>query len=234
MYRDVMPVLTTLTINPTEICRVNSDFLSGRRGVVGRSYLYNLDTLRETASELNENVDRFITMRLASGLDSKPVRSRLMFWYAPGNNLVWLTACDKALKVGCYWMGNIPGYIDSGDEFVRDSARPYAYWNGRNLYRIYEFPEYFDASAFYASDLCNLFGLNVGTCEEWMYRLIRDERTEKWDYSVVPQSSEEIVDCDGKKLVVLHAFWTDGLRRITFKGGRRRRYGCSLRRVLSN
>lgn len=207
-------MLPVLTINPATISHFGSDLLSGRRGFVGRSYLYHLDQLRDAAIDAGENVDRFITKHLAAGMAAKPVKSKLLFWFAPGNNLVWLSACDRALKVGCFWMRDLPGYWESGQEFVRDNARPYAYWNGSNLYRIYELPEYFDEHAFYASDLGNAFGIGLSECDEDMYSYIRDERQEKWDYSVVPQEGEEITDVDGRKLVVLHAYWTDGNTRL--------------------
>jgi hypothetical protein len=203
-------MLRILTIQPSTLCHHTRDILSGRSGYVGRSYVYHLDKLCAAALRVNENLDRFITRYLAAGIAAKPVKSQVLFWFGPGDKLVWLTACDKAMKIGGSWMTDIPGYWESGQEFVRENARPFALWDGKNFYRIYALPEGFDAQSFYVNDLGSLFGLSVSECDEDLYGYIRDEREAQWDYSVVPEYGEEIIEIDGRKLLVLHAYWTDG------------------------
>jgi hypothetical protein len=203
-------LLPTLNLDLSKVCQSRADlFAGGKTSFIGRTRCYHLDQLRDAASKSNENVDRFITKHLAAGMATKPVKSELLFWFAPGNDLIWLTPCDKALRVGCWWMNEIPGYWESGTESVRDNAKPFSYWDGKNLSRIYSLPDRFHEGALYLNDLGTLFGLAVEECDEEMYCAVRDERMERWDYSVVPSESQEIVELEGKKLIVLHAFWTD-------------------------
>ena len=111
-------MLPTLNLDLSKICQSRIDlFAGGKTSFIGRTRCYHLDQLRDAARQSNENLDRFITKHLAAGMGTKPVKSELLFWFAAGNDLIWLTPCDKALRVGCWWMNEIPGYWESGREF---------------------------------------------------------------------------------------------------------------------
>ncbi|HLF83828.1 MAG TPA: hypothetical protein VI837_06620 [Blastocatellia bacterium] len=195
-------MLPTLNLDLSKICQSRIDlFAGGKTSFIGRTRCYHLDQLRDAARQSNENLDRFITKHLAAGMGTKPVKSELLFWFAAGNDLIWLTPCDKALRVGCWWMNEIPGYWESGTEGVRDNAKPYAYWDGNNLYRIYALPESFHEDALYLNDLGTLFGLAVEECDEETHCSFRDEPMERWDYSVVPTESQEIVEVQASLLL---------------------------------
>ena len=219
-------MLPTLNLDLSKICQSRIDlFAGGKTSFIGRTRCYHLDQLRDAARQSNENLDRFITKHLAAGMGTKPVKSELLFWFAKyarphegrnpakpvksellfwfaaGNDLIWLTPCDKALRVGCWWMNEIPGYWESGTEGVRDNAKPYAYWDGNNLYRIYALPESFHEDALYLNDLGTLFGLAVEECDEETHCSFRDEPMERWDYSVVPTESQEIVEVQASLLL---------------------------------
>ena len=104
-------------------------------------------------------------------------------------------------------MHEIRGYFEQGREALHPNAVPIVYYDGKNCYRIYELPRDFDSEKLYVSDLCGLGGIYLGETDSEMYEYIKANPTEKYDYSVVPNESEEILTVNGRKHVLLHAFW---------------------------
>ncbi len=201
-------MLPILQLRIPELCRIETDLLrGGQKIIVGQTTCYHFDELTAAAASANENIDRFLTKAIVAGLAGKPVKSRLLFWYAPGNEHLFLSFTDKRLQVYFPWMHEIPGYFEQGREPLHDNAAPILYYDGKNTHRIYELPKDFEDEKLYLSDFCGLGGIYLGETDEEMYEYVNANPVEKYDYSIVPRESEEILTVKGKKHVLLHAFW---------------------------
>lgn len=190
-------MLSTLRINIGELCRTGYA-LVGQTVIVGQTTCYHFDELTAAAESANENTDRFFTKAIAAGMASKPVKSRLLFWYAPGEQHLFLSFTDKRLQVLCSWMHDIPGYFEQSQEPLHSNAVPIVYYDGMNICRIYELPKDFDSEKYYISDFCGMGGIYLEEADEEMYEYIKTNPVEKYDYSVVPRESEQILTVNGK------------------------------------
>ena len=127
---------------------------------------------------------------------------------------------DKLDRYYPEWAREIPGYFESGRDSIDDGARPFAYWSGQNLHRLYPaesllpFPaedgspvEVTDDMEF-VSDLGSGFGWTVAQADPAIAKGIRASGEENWEYSLVPHHAEEIVQVGELRCVLLHSRYT--------------------------
>lgn len=83
--------------------------------------------------------------------------------------------------------------------------RPYAYWDGRNLHRLYPKVSVESATAILVSDFGNGFGWSVGVCEPEDVAHLAVWDADNWEYSCAPREHEQIVTVDEARYVLLHS-----------------------------
>lgn len=201
------PKLPLINLNLKEICHHSSNFLSGQAGIIGYTYAYDFAGLSKAAIEKGENLDGYLSKAILRGMSDHPVKSKLLFFYAPLVNLIFLSVTSSGSKARCDFLHDVKGYAEYGQEFVRDEAKPFMLWDGGNLHRLYQLPQEYDRDGFYISDLCSGFGLSVEETNEETYRLIAADRAGSYEYSVVPMQHEEIINYNNRKHLLLHSFY---------------------------
>jgi hypothetical protein len=96
---------------------------------------------------------------------------------------------------------HIPGYFESGDQYLNEDARPYILWNGQNTTRVFMLPEVYDPAAHYACDLGTKSPL-VGRVDEETYVRIKSKPVENWELFPIPHNEDAVVTVDGRKAVL--------------------------------
>jgi hypothetical protein len=201
-------MLPTIDLNLGQMCAPAFDMNDGRRTFIGHTYAYYLDTLRNAALKAKKSLDRIIIEAVLTGVTGQPFRSKALFWYAPGSDMVFLTVCDRRQRLTPTWLRNIPGYFECGSDYVRQNSRPYLYWNGSNLTRVYFMDDSPEQGITYLSDLGALMGALVGPGDECAIEQVRANHPEYLEYSIVPEESDEVVVIGDRKCVLSHAFCT--------------------------
>jgi hypothetical protein len=199
--------LPLIDLNLKELCHHSSDFLSGRKGIVGYTYAYDFARLSEAAVEKGENLDGYLSKAILRGMSDHPVKGKLLFFYAPLAHLIFLSVASHSLKARCDFLHEVRGYSEYGQEFVRDEAKPFMLWDGGNLHRLYQLPKDYNPEGFYISDLCSGFGITIEETSEETYQRTATDRAGSYESSAVPTQHEEIVNHNGRKHLLLHSFY---------------------------
>jgi hypothetical protein len=203
-------MLPVIKLNLQKLCPADLSLLDFRRVIVGFTFSFYFSEVRGAAERAGQNLDTFLSRRFLRGLHDKPVKGKALFWYAPHNEFIFLSVTGQGMDDEQGWVSNIPGVCDWGREPLRDNARPYMYWDGKRLRRIYKLPGARRKGARYVSDLGALTGLCVMKVDKEEHRRLRGDVVEHWDYCVLPEDEEESVTEGGKNLVLSHAFWEPG------------------------
>lgn len=201
-------MLPTIDLDFAQMCAPAFDVNNGRHTFVGNTFACYLEPLRAAAIEAKKSLDRLITEAVLAGITERPPRSKALFWYTPGNDMIFLTGCDKHQRFRPMWLRNLPGYFECGSDFVHPNSRPYLYWNGANLTRIYLMDEPPQKGKKYLSDLGALFGALVGVGDEYAVEQVRASDPEYVWYSLVPDEPDEIIVIGNRKCILCHSFCT--------------------------
>ncbi len=199
-------MLPLIKINPNNILHVVENFLSPDNiNIVGQTFAYRFNDLLSRLKEKNENMDRYFSTRILEGMSKKPLKSEMLFFYSPHGDFSFISAALLKLNINLNWMSKFAGYYESGQDYLKQNSQPFMYWDGNNLHRIYNIPDY-DPSFKYINDFGSLYGISTSEAEDFYYnRTLLNEDSETWDYSIVPDESEEIVTINGNKYVLLHS-----------------------------
>ncbi len=192
-------------------CKVRKDvFGSGENNVLAYTYAYDFEKIRDAVLRAGENLDTFLSRRILAGMSQNPVKENLLFFYAvsPDPQYVLISVSSYSMKAKCQWLLKLIDYCAFGEEFLRGNAQPFMYWDGKQLSRIYALPPKFSQHAKYICDLGSCMGLTVGKVPVARYREIAKDKTENWDYSVIPEDEQERIEVDGKECVLHHRFYT--------------------------
>ncbi len=195
----IQTMLPELTINLDEVFRGNS--------LIGTAYLFDWDQVLTSAIKSNCSLDRFITVRLGSYIQSKKYKVPILVLYAPSENSFKIIICSKSeldFTPCLHRSGGMPGYIDYGDEPIEKMSRCFMYYSGKQLYRTYHFIEPSDNAEFLCSDFGNQFGLNVTECDKSFYDNLVTNHSEKPEYSFVPLVEGEQIVTPQNSLIVSH------------------------------
>lgn len=191
-------------------CKLTKDvYGSGEYNVFAYTYAYNFSKMRDAALEEGENLDRFLSRQILAGMVRRPVRDKLMFFYTPWPDpeYVIISVSSRSMKAKCQWLLHLIDYCSYGEEYLRATGKPFMYWDGKELHRIYEAPPKVSARSKYICDLGSSYGLTVSKAPAAQYREIARNRTENWEYSAVPAEEEEQIAIEGKQQVLHHSFY---------------------------
>jgi hypothetical protein len=195
-------MLPTIEIALRECCNLD--------GVcVGHTLAYDLGRLRSEASKENANLDSFLTARIAHVLDRKPPRPKLLFWLMLTGEMALLTITNRKGSFVVPGLIHIPGYFESGDQYLNEDARPYILWNGQITTRVFMLPEAYDPAAHYACDLGTKSPL-VGRVDEDTYFRIKINPVKNWELCPIPQNEDAVVTVDARKTLLSYAIGTFG------------------------
>jgi len=198
-------LLPLIKINLTECCQITEDIvILGKHNIAVQTYAFNFDEFLEGLKKNNENADVHLSKTILQGLMQKPLKSKILFFFSPNSQFNFISAALLKLQSNLHWLSNIYGYVESAQEYLKPNARPFMYWDGNNLHRIYDITNY-DPSSNYINDFGSIYGLASSETEEEMYKHIKaNTDNQSWDYSIVPKEHEEIVTIKEKKFVLLH------------------------------
>jgi hypothetical protein len=216
-------MLPLLQLNFGELCRTGLDFSrvdgtdtdalsdaqieAACRVCTGESYAYREEQLREEAVETGQNLDQLLSRELLHGFTFNPVKRRSLIWFGRRFGCVILTVCVAKGQLSPEWLYSVPGYLESGSDFVGRADRPYAYWDGHNLHRIYPNVQIKSPTGILICDFGNAFGWSLGETEPENVPAILANAPEYWEYSCVPSVHEEIVAVKGTRCVLLHSLY---------------------------
>lgn len=201
-------MLPTINLDPATVCAAAYNFSEGRRAFIGHSFAYYLDKLLGVARQQRKSLDRILTETVLDGMAAHPRKTQALFWFCGTNDLVILTVCDLRQKLRPMWMRNAPGYMECGSDYVHLTAKPFLYWDGNNLTRVYPMPEPRRTGQTYLCDLGSLMGYYVGVGDEGAVDCVASADPGYAVYSIVPEAAEEIVTIAQRRCVLLHAFYT--------------------------
>jgi hypothetical protein len=181
-------------------------------------FAYRIDSLQDAVIAAKENLDRFLTQQIAKGLQSKPLKKKVLFWFWGTTGKVFIGVTKVGPRANCDWLRNIPGFFDSGQGRIKVIASPFVYWDGHTFYRVYSSPEEsgFDdlhdleesgSSANCVVDFGSISRLYTVNSSRQNYLDIKENREEYWEYSAVPEKSEEDLMLNGNRFTIHHAFY---------------------------
>lgn len=199
-------MLPLIKININEIYFKADNLISKERdNIVVQTFAYNVNDLLVQYEKKKENADQLFTRAILYGIMSKQPKSKIIFFYSPHSEYTFISIALHKLNSNFFWLQKIPGYCEWGQEYLKENARPFLYWDGNNLHRIYFLPEYKPATR-YITDFGSLYGLLSSETDEQTYKRIKlNEDGKAWDYSIVPDMHDEIVTVKDNKLVLLHS-----------------------------
>jgi ADP-ribose pyrophosphatase YjhB (NUDIX family) len=210
--------LPIIELDLDQLCMVTLVWKSYACSITGQSFSYSVEPLKDAVLSAGENLDGFLTRRIAMGMKQKPTKRKVLFWYAVSAEDVLLTVTDIGFKTKCGWLKEIPGCYQSGKSPIQKTASPFIYWDGKSLHRVHPIPEMAEPddafgegpsgqNRFLVLDMGGVLGVVVTRTNEQSYMEIKNNRAAHWDYSVVPESGEETFSDAGKDYTVRHAFF---------------------------
>ena len=213
-------MLPLIELKLTALAAPFNDPFTGNWVCNGHAVALRMDRLRSESEARGLNLDGLLSHQLARGFSLNYVKRPILVWFGLRFDCAILTFSDKLDRYYPEWAREIPGYFESGRDSIDDSARPFAYWSGQNLHRLYPaesllpFPaedgspvEVTDDMEF-VSDLGSGFGWTVGQADPAIAKGIRAGGEENWEYSLVPHHAEEIVKVGELRCVLLHSRYT--------------------------
>ncbi len=175
---------------------------------IGDAYWFTWNEVLDAAREEAMNIDRFLTCRLSLFLTKKKPKSNILIFYTPTQDRFVVTVCSRRrvnfLDV-LHSTAGMPGYMEYGQDYVPVTARPFLYYGGMEIFRVYDVDNP-KPGAFYVSDFGNLFGLTTFTVSKDDYVRIKTDVQSHVEYSVVPQLPTEEVKHLGVSVLLQHAF----------------------------
>lgn len=195
-------MLPTTRIN---LDSVNTDL----SGLIGHVFLFEWSPLIEVCKKANMSLDRFLTIRLASFITGKKYKTPILILFGPAGDCFKLTICTKGnidFLPCLHFSSGMPGFVESGTEYVVSSARCFLYYNGEKLVRTYQPLEWPLEGETFASDFGDQFFLNVFSVEEEFYELLVANPTEHPEYSFVPRFEVENVVTPQSNFEVHYSF----------------------------
>jgi hypothetical protein len=216
-------MLPLLELKLTATASPFKDFATGELAYAGYAVAYLMECLRECSAPLAENLDEYLSHKLLDGFTRHPVKRTVLIWFGLVYESAVLTFSAKRDDYCPTWSYEMPGYFESGRDVVTPNARPYAYWDGNNLHRLYQaqslvLPKHDDdwgdeaqtTDPEFACDFGPLFGWTIGPVDPGIAKAMRRGDPEFWEYSIVPREAEQIVKIGEKRAVLLHSRYTIG------------------------
>lgn len=213
-------MLPLIELKLTSVAAPFNDPVTGKLACNGHDVALKMEQIRAESEALGLNFDQFLSHHLARGFSLNYVKRPILVWFGLRFDFAILTFSDKLDRYRPEWACEIPGYFESGREAIGGNARPYAYWSGQNLHRLYPAKSFVprldeDENPVAARDdmefVCDFGSLTawmVGEADPYTAAGIRANSGRSWEYSLVPHVAEEIVCIDGLRCVLLHSRFT--------------------------
>jgi len=201
-------MLPKIEIQISKICKLGFNLRTGERGPIGDSYWFEWDAVLDAVKKQKLNLDTFLTLRLAHSLANKKPKSNILVFYAPTNDRFALTVCSRrsvSLLDVLDSTAGMPGYLEYGQGHVQPVARPFLFYNGKEIYRVYEVEDP-EPDEYYVCDFGNAFGLTTSPAEKEEYEDILSDSESDPVYSAVPREPTTEVDYLGTPIKYHHAF----------------------------
>jgi hypothetical protein len=184
------------------------------RAYTGQSFAYRDEDLRGRADTTKQNLDQLLSRELVYGFTRHPVKRKSLLWLGRRYGCVIITVCDGRGQVNPGWLCKITGYFESGNDYVGTIDRPYAYWDGGNLHRIYPEASIRSGPRAHVCDFGNAFGWTAGETDSDDIGEVEETLTanpDAWEYSIVPESHEEVVTVNNARCLLLHSRYREVL-----------------------
>lgn len=201
-------MLPLFDIKIEDIALIGFNPRTGNTCPIGSSFLFSYESVLGEAEQAGTNFDMFLTSRLAKFLSKKKPKTNLLIFYAPVNGYFYLTICSSKSVDFCgilHSSAGMPGYIESGQDYVPENAKPFLYYAGFQVFRVYDV-ENLQSSAYYVSDFGNLFGLTTSIADEENYKDIANNPMEYLEYCAVPTEPTTRFIGDNSEILINHAF----------------------------
>lgn len=184
------------------------------RTYTGQSFAFRDEELKEVADQTKQNLDQLLSRHFACGFTSHPIKRQSLLWFGRRFDCVLITVSDSRGQLDPQWMRAVPGFFESGSDYVGRTDRPYGYWDGHNFHRIYPDVKISSSDRVLVSDFGNGFGWSVGESDandiEAVSQLL-SANPDSWEYSIVPKVHEEIVSINNSRCILLHSRYREVL-----------------------
>ena len=201
-------MLAIIEIHISKVCKLSLNLRTGERGPIGDSYWFEWDAVLDAMKEQKMNADTFLTLRLAHFLTKKRPKSNILIFYAPTNDRFALTVCSRrsvSFLEALHSTAGMPGYLEYGQGHVLPIARPFLFYTGMEIYRVYEVEDP-EPDGYYVCDFGNLFGLTTSAVATEEYDEFLSDVESDTVYSAVPREPTTEVDYLGTPIKYHHAF----------------------------
>ena len=175
------------------------------RAYTGQSFAYRVEELRDKAIQSGQNLDQILSHELLYGFTRNPIRRRCLLWLGRRFGCVLLTLCSRKGQWNPAWVSSLTGYCESGSDYVGETDRPYAYWDGNNFHRLYPEGTVESSTGMLVCDFGSAFGWSVGEAESEGIAERIAANPDAWEYSIVAANHEEIVSVHRARCLLLHS-----------------------------
>ena len=203
-------MLPEIELDIRSLCRIEMvlKLPEPKLGILGHVYCFDSNIICDQSKKMGLNLDQFLTRHIGYGLSAKALKSKILVFYYPGKQVVFLCVCSKKREIELGSLASVTGYRDSGRDYCKTDATPILYYDGIKIFRLYgPVNSMGDLDEYYVSDFGSFAGLTLSETDRENYEMIRDNPEEYVDYSAVPRESEELVSWRGKEFVIHHVFW---------------------------
>ncbi len=176
---------------------------TGQSSLIGADFVYDWERVRTYAKERRLNLDSFLVLPIAARLFEKKLRSAVMFWYTPLNNLFVITVCSGANVDFMNPLHDLPGYNEYGESFLRPHARPMVLWRSGMVHRIHFLLSNSESDRLVA-DFGNGFGLTVAPADDAWYEQVLETPQNHFGYLAVPEARRQNCEWNGRSFAIEH------------------------------
>ena len=185
-------------------CQTGYNPTTGHRAAIGKDFVYRWEPVRVSAMQRGLNLDNFLVLPIAARLSDKKLRSPVLFWFTPMNDVFVVTVTSRRNVDFMDPLHSLPGYTQYGEDYLRPHARPIVYWNGVEPLRTH--PMLGNApGGFLVADFGNLFGLNVAESSAEQHREILENPVDYFEYVAIPDTPEQVCNWNGETFILQHA-----------------------------
>jgi hypothetical protein len=174
---------------------------------MGQAYSFNLAPIQKHLADSGENLDRLLSKHILYGISREPIKSRVIFWYAVTTGMIVIFGCEKQLRAQFNWLRDIPGHYDSGQDYVPTVAKPFIFWDGKNLFRIYEHPLVVEDDVTYVCDFGDLSGLKLVAVRNENWEIFAKHELSSIYFSKLPEVSDQLVDIGDARYLIRHSWF---------------------------
>ena len=203
--------LPRIQLSIKDICEMGINWATGtmQPAPLGTTFVFGKSAVQEWCRSKKFNLDDFLTYHLLKGISSRRNPSAVLIWFflrnlGPAQDFIALSISSQEGH-NFDWLMKLPGFFEQGEETVDPKARPYAFWDGKNLRRVHLIDFDNAKRGQLATDFFAETGLLVGTTTDSNAERIRQRDQDCWEYSLVPDTEQQIVDCNGKRAILLHS-----------------------------